>query len=128
MAWEDIVERMEGMGWLGMGLGAVILAPALIPAVGRGLRPAAKNAVKGYLALSDRVREWAGEGTERWQDLVAEAKSEYDNRANGAEMMEMASESGAGAKGGHHPHGEGEEARHRSRGGRKEEEGKPEAA
>src|SRR5438094_10331180 len=89
MAWQDIAERLEGMGWVGVGLGAVVLAPALIPAIGRGLRPAAKGAIKGYLTISEKAREMLGESGEQWQDLVAEAKTEHANRTDGSEMMAM---------------------------------------
>lgn len=102
MALKDIGERLEGKGWLGVGLGAVVLAPVVIPALSRTLRPAAKNAIKGYLALSDRARHWMAETGEQWQDLVAEAKSEHETGVNGSEMMtmELASESQEGAAGG----------------------------
>src|ERR1051326_8028410 len=89
MAWEDIAEGLEGMGWIGAGIAAVVLAPALIPAIGKGLRPVAKSAVKGYLTVADRAREWVAESGEQWQDLVAEAKAEHENRVNESEMMAM---------------------------------------
>jgi hypothetical protein len=89
MALEEIAERMEGKGWIGVGIGAVLLAPVLIPALSRGLRPAAKGAMKGYLALADRTRGMLAETGEQWQDLVAEAKAEYDASANGQPMMTL---------------------------------------
>jgi hypothetical protein len=97
MALKDIGERLEGKGWLGIGIGALILAPVVIPAVARGLRPLAKGAIKGYLALQEKGREVFAETSEQFQDLVAEARSEYELRDNGAEMMTLdASEEGDG--------------------------------
>jgi hypothetical protein len=95
MAFEEIGERLEGKGWLGVGIGALILAPMVIPAVARGLRPVAKEAIKGYLVLSDRAREMLAEGGEQIQDLVAEARSEYETEVeeNGMMMMSEGEES-----------------------------------
>jgi hypothetical protein len=100
MAWQDIAERLEGWGWLGAGVGAVVLAPALVPAVAKGLRPAAKGAIKGYLTVSEKAREWLAENGEQWQDLVAEAKAEHVSQANGAELMTMEAVPESGAHGG----------------------------
>jgi len=73
MELEDIGERLGSLGWLGVGLGAVLLVPALA----RGLRPVAKGTLKGYMALTDKTREVLAETSERWQDLVAEARAEH---------------------------------------------------
>jgi hypothetical protein len=74
MAWEDIGERLGALGWVGAGLGMVILVPALV----RGLRPVAKGTLKGCMALSDKTHELLAETSERWQDLVAEARAEHE--------------------------------------------------
>ena len=74
---EELLERASGSTILGVGLGVLFLGPVLIPAVGRGLRPIAKGAIKGYLALTERSREMFAETGERLQDLYAEAQSEY---------------------------------------------------
>src|SRR4051794_8506294 len=87
MALQDIAERLEGAGWLGIGIGAVILAPVLIPPLGRKVRPAIKGAIKGYIALSEKAAAALAEAGEQFQDLVAEAKAEH--AAGGASMMEM---------------------------------------
>jgi hypothetical protein len=47
MALEEIGERLEGNGWLGVGIGALILAPMGMPAVARVLRPVAREARNG---------------------------------------------------------------------------------
>jgi uncharacterized protein DUF5132 len=129
MAWEDITERLEGKGWLGVGIGAVILAPVLIPALGRGLRPVAKGAIKGYLTVAEKARELFAETGEQLQDLVAEAKSEHEARPNGSEMMtieEASAEEGARAQAGDEA-GETEEGKSRGR-SRKRDEPSAEAA
>ncbi|MBM2810280.1 MAG: hypothetical protein HW416_1039 [Chloroflexi bacterium] len=43
----------------------------------RGGRPALKGAMVSYLALSDRMREIAGDTAERVRDAFEEAKVEY---------------------------------------------------
>jgi hypothetical protein len=97
---EDLGERLEGKGWLGVGIGAVILAPIFAPALARSLRPLAKRAIKGYLALADRARERMAETNEQLQDLVAEARAEYEIQSNGAEMMTLEPAAEGGVKGG----------------------------
>src|SRR5215211_635408 len=74
---EELLERASGSTILGVGLGVLFLGPVLVPALGRGLRPVAKGAIKGYLALTERSREMFAETGERLQDLYAEAQSEY---------------------------------------------------
>lgn len=91
MALQDVGERLEGKGWIGLLIGAAVLAPA-VPAVARKLRPAAKSAVKGYFAFADKTKEWFAETGEQWQDLVAEAKAEHEHGENGVEMMTLESD------------------------------------
>ncbi|MFN3648589.1 MAG: DUF5132 domain-containing protein [Armatimonadota bacterium] len=99
MALEDIGERLEGKGWIGVAIGTVVLAPVVFPALARGLRPAAKGAIKGYLALQERARVWAAETGEQFQDLVAEAKSEYAHPEGEMMTVAPAGENIAGAEG-----------------------------
>ena len=60
-----------------VGVGAVLVAPLVLPVVGSVARPVAKGAIKGYLALVDGTKEWFAEASEQWSDLVAEAKAEH---------------------------------------------------
>jgi hypothetical protein len=48
----------------------------------KGGRPLAKGAITGALVLSERAREMATEVSEQAQDIYAEARSEFDARAN----------------------------------------------
>jgi hypothetical protein len=73
---DDIVEGvLGGTSW---GVGAIAIAAVAV--VGA---PLAKQAIKSYLAATERVREMAAEATEQIQDLYAEAKYEYDSQLAG---------------------------------------------
>lgn len=87
MASRGLGDRMEGKGWLGWTIGAVVLAPVVVPAISKALRPVAKEGIKGFLALSEKAREMLAETSEQMQDLVAEAKAEYEQEGVGAGMM-----------------------------------------
>ena len=76
MALLDDVMKL-GMPAVLVGVGAVLAAPLVLPAVGSVARPVAKGAIKGYLALADGAKEWFAEVNEQWSDLVAEAKAEH---------------------------------------------------
>jgi hypothetical protein len=67
---------------LAVGLGTVMLAPTLLPAAGRVLRPAAKAVIKGGMVL---YRETIAEVGELASDLVAEARSELNAEPQAAE-------------------------------------------
>jgi Protein of unknown function (DUF5132) len=56
--------------------GAVVLAPTLLPAVGRILRPVAKTAIKGGLVLYRETLAGVGDVA---GDLVAEARAELEH-------------------------------------------------
>jgi hypothetical protein len=82
---EEVGERAGiGAGWMvGIGIAAVaLLGPSLV----RVMRPATKQAMKGYMAARDRAREAVAETSERMQDLYEEAKHEYDTEHQQKEM------------------------------------------
>ena len=58
-------------------LGVALAAPLVLPAVAALSRPLAKGLIKGYLALTDTVKEYAAEAGETISDLMAEAKAEH---------------------------------------------------
>jgi hypothetical protein len=83
---DDVVEGvLGGTAW---GVGFSVIAAAAV--VGSPyVKPLAKQAIKGYLTVSEgarkgyadatqRAREWTAESTERLQDLYAEAKYEHE--------------------------------------------------
>ena len=68
-------------GGLAIGLGAVLLAPVVIPLVGTVLRPVAKAAIKGSLVAYEKAKLTAAETFESLEDLAAEAKAELAEAA-----------------------------------------------
>ena len=79
-------DLLEGnAGW---GLGVGLLAGAAIVLSKQG-RPIVKGALVGYFTLSDRMRALAAETTEQVQDLLAEARAEYQERAIADEEIEI---------------------------------------
>ncbi len=72
---DDLFEAVGGSAGRIVGLGLALGAGVLI---GRGMRPVAKTAIRGFLAASDRVREYAAEAGESLEDLYHEAKSERE--------------------------------------------------
>lgn len=89
---EDVVEAVSPNALVAAG--ALFLAPIVLPVVGRGLRPLAKGAIRGYLTVQDKVKEYAALSTEQLSDLVAEARSEHSAAASGV----LAGEGASGAK------------------------------
>jgi hypothetical protein len=75
---------LKGWGGILIGFGAAMVAPALLPAAGSGIRPLAKTLVKGALAAADRVKEVVAEASEQVSDLVAEVRAENAAGANGS--------------------------------------------
>jgi hypothetical protein len=59
-----------------LGLGALLLAPVLIPIVAGVGKPVAKAAIKGGIALYEKSKGAFAELGEVVEDLVAEAKAE----------------------------------------------------
>jgi hypothetical protein len=76
--WEDVAERLGGSAGLGVGIAAAVLAPAIAPVAGRGVRALVKSGIKGYLLLTERSRTAVAEAGERLHDLYAEAKAEVE--------------------------------------------------
>lgn len=59
-----------------VGIGALLLAPVIIPALGAVIRPMARAAIKGGLMVVERTRELAAEAAETISDMKAEAEAE----------------------------------------------------
>lgn len=77
---------------LAAGIVGGLIAPLILPGLGRGIRPAAKGAFKTGIALFERGRERAAELGEMASDIFAEARAEYD-----AEQGETPAEGGLAA-------------------------------
>jgi hypothetical protein len=92
---EDLFKGNAVTG-IAVGVGALLLAPTVIPAVGRVLRPAVKAAVKGGMVF---YRETIAEIGEAAGDLFAEARAELE--------AESQSEKAAPALPGHRGKSEG---------------------
>ena len=71
---EDMLSGNPITGAL-VGIGALMVAPTVVPAIGRVLRPAAKAVIKGGIVL---YRETIAEVGEAAGDLFAEARAELE--------------------------------------------------
>lgn len=63
---------------LAIGIGAAVIAPAVIPVLAGVAKPIAKAVIKGGITLYDKGREAIAEGSEVLEDIVAEAKAELE--------------------------------------------------
>lgn len=65
----------ESPGPVALGIGAILLAPTLLPAFGRIARPIAKGVIKTGISL---YRETYASVSESTGDLIAEARAELE--------------------------------------------------
>lgn len=75
---EDIVKNGTPLG-IAIGLGAAVLATAVVPAlpaIVRASRPTARAAIKSGMVLLERGREVMAEASEELEDILAEVKAE----------------------------------------------------
>ncbi len=71
----DFVEEAGAPGIIA-GIGAVLLAPVVIPVVAGIGKPIAKTLIKGGITLYEKGRGAFAELGETWEDIVAEARAE----------------------------------------------------
>jgi hypothetical protein len=71
----DFVEDAGAPGIIA-GIGAVLLAPVVIPVVTGIGKPLAKSLIKGGLTIYEKSRGAVAELGESWEDMVAEARAE----------------------------------------------------
>ena len=73
-----IINFVEEAGTPGIiaGIGAVLLAPVLIPVVTGIGKPILKSLVKGGILAYEKSRGAFAEMGETWDDIIAEAKAE----------------------------------------------------
>lgn len=83
----DLFEDL-GIPGIAAGVGAVILAPVLIPAVAKASKPVAKALIKGGIIAYNQSRSVIAETGEVLEDLVAEAQAELTE-----EQIELSLES-----------------------------------
>ena len=79
-------------------LGVALAAPIVLPAVASISRPLAKTLIKGYLTLTDMVKEFSAEAQEQVSDLVAEVKAERTAEMAAAGAAGATDAAGAAAK------------------------------
>ncbi|MBD2388160.1 DUF5132 domain-containing protein [Cylindrospermum sp. FACHB-282] len=92
----DFVEDAGAPGII-VGIGAVLLAPVLIPIVAGVGKPIAKSVIKGGLVAYERSKGAIAELGETWDDIIAEAKSEIAEAKQTAsfEPAEVTADNGA---------------------------------
>src|SRR5215469_12386396 len=81
MALFDDVFEGFGSSWTSsvlVGIGIVLVAPVVVPALAAGMRPLAKAVIKGGIMVYDRGTEMVAEASEQLSDLVAEVRSEIN--------------------------------------------------
>ncbi|YAF96275.1 MAG: DUF5132 domain-containing protein [Nodularia sp. CChRGM 3473] len=71
----DFVEDAGAPGIIA-GIGAVLLAPVIIPVVAGIGKPLAKSLIKGGIVAYEKSRGAFAEMGETWEDIIAEAKAE----------------------------------------------------
>lgn len=79
---EDVFKGGNIVTGLAIGVGAAVVAPLIMPAVGGLLRPAAMAVIKGGILAYDQGRQAVARLGESASDMVAEARS--DVQANGS--------------------------------------------
>lgn len=75
---DDIVKSGTPLG-IAIGVGATVLAGAILPALpalARAAKPGARAAIKSGLILAEKGRETFAEVTEEFEDILAEARAE----------------------------------------------------
>ena len=70
---------------LAAGLAGGLIAPLLYPSLSRNGRPAAKKALKAGMAALEQGRIKAAELAEHAADLMAEARSEFEDERKSAD-------------------------------------------
>lgn len=68
-----------------IGLGALVLAPTVVPAVAAILKPLAKAAIKSGFIIYEKSREVLAETKEVIEDLAAEVRAELSQEYSEAE-------------------------------------------
>ena len=73
-----------------IGVGAAILAPAILPILASIARPLSKGAIKGGILLYEKGKESVAEAGEKIEDLLAEVKAELSEEQQAAMALAAA--------------------------------------
>jgi hypothetical protein len=88
---DDFLKTGTPMG-IAFGIGATVLATAVIPALpvlAKAARPMARAAIKSVLLLAARGRELIAEVSEELEDVLAETKAELMRENTASEDAEF---------------------------------------
>jgi len=80
---------------LAIGIGVLILAPAIAPTIAAVVRPLAKASIKSGILFFEKAQELLAEARESVEDLAAEAHAEFVQES---QQKAAASVQGAGAQ------------------------------
>ena len=80
---------------LAIGIGALIVAPKVIPGLESAVRPILKAAIKSGLVLAEKTMEFFAEAKESFEDMTAEAFAELANERQGITHPVPETETGA---------------------------------
>jgi hypothetical protein len=72
---EELGETL-GIPGVVAGIGAVVLAPVVIPAAAKVSKPVAKAAIKGGILAYEKMKSAIAETGEVFEDLIAEVQAE----------------------------------------------------
>lgn len=77
---EEFLDAVTGGAIWGVGFGVALAA---VQAVGAGVRPVAKDAMRGAMALGDWVRDTSAQARENLEDSYHEARAEVQHERSG---------------------------------------------
>ena len=72
-----------------IGLGALLIAPVVIPSVGSVIKPLAKATIKSGIIFFQKGRELISEAAEALEDITAEVKAELIAERQGAAAIDV---------------------------------------
>jgi len=93
---DDLLKGDTAKG-LAIGLGAAVLAPVALAALGGVARPLARATIKAGIIVYEKGRETLAEFGEVMDDLVAEARAEVAQSHAGQSAAETVEEAAEGA-------------------------------
>jgi hypothetical protein len=95
MAGPEDFFKMNMLAGVMVGVGAVVLAPIVLPMLAAVSRPLAKSTIKTGVILFEKGREAAAEMGEVFEDLLAEARAELEHTRPPSAVTDIAAASSA---------------------------------